>query len=1313
MHKLIYCLLFVLIYNPLFSQVPNTWEEKNGIGQSFKSSARFSPRSGAIAFVIGTKAYIGGGHSELTGYVPGGNMGLFYKDLWEVDPVTGVCTQKSNIPGLPRGYGIGFEFGGMGYAGLGVTNSSGIATPISDFYQYNASTNTWVAQTSFPGTPRYMAAGSVRTNDFVLAGGTDQFNSPLNDVWTFAPSLNNWFPAGTFPGGVRRNMTSFSVGNIAYFGGGFSGIGAVNDFWELNGVTWTQRPNLPFSGRAFSLNNKGYVPGNVLHVYTPSTNLWTFLPNSPAVRNYGVAFSIGTKGYFGLGEAFSGSFSPVYNDLFEFDGTSTWTTILPYLPNGEKRTAAVSFSIGTKGYIGLGISNINSSSWWEVDPVTNVWTQKANFIGNPRANATAFSIGSKGYVGTGKSSSGTEYKDFYEYNPATNAWTQLANFGGVEREGAVGFSIGTKGYIGTGRTGSFNLSDFWEYNPSTNAWTAKASLSSAIARTEACGFSIGSKGYISCGIQSGTYFQDLREYNPQTNTWTLKAALPVARQFAASFSTGNKGFISGGSNSSGILNDLWEYDQTTNAWVQRASFSGIPRYNATAFAIGGKGYLGSGNDAGEIFNDFWEYNTVCVVPPVVSFSGLGASYIVTSPSVSLTGSPAGGIFSGPGISGNTFNPSLAGVGGPYTITYSYTDANGCSNSSSSQTTVNSCTPPVVSFSGLASSYSVTTSSVTLTGSPAGGIFSGPGISGNTFSPSLAGAGGPYTITYSYTDVNGCSNTSSAQTTVTSCTTLPGTPGTISISGGTPKVCAGESRIYTIPAVSGATSYTWTPPAGSVILSGQGSVSITLEFNGGFPLKDTLRVVSNNMCGSSAQRKLAIYRNDPLVPSTIVVSGGAVKVCASETRTYTIPVISNALSYTWSPPAGSVILSGQGTVSIVLEFNSGFPLSDTLRVVSNNLCGSSAQRKLKISRNDPVIPGTISAINGNTKVCPGDVKIYSIVAVASALSYTWTPPDGSTITSGQGTTSVTVAYDPGFTASDTIFVKSNNNCGSSANRFLKITRNTPAVPGTISGLSYGTCNLTGVPYSVTNVAGINYNWYFNNVNAVVASGQGTNSITANFIPGFISGPLSVTATNGCGTSAARSLSVNSRPSTPVSITGPVSVCANQQDVPYSIAALSNVTNYTWSAPVGSVISDGVVTTVGTTMITTANAVTIDFGSSGGNVQVRGNNTCASGAYKALAVAINCREGQQGITDDATENILLTPNPNNGLFTLQFSMIPPPGTILTVTDIRGRIVAQRELTSEMNQNLEMNLNPGMYYVTIQNSLTTTVKKMLVQF
>jgi subtilisin-like proprotein convertase family protein len=117
------------------------------------------------------------------------------------------------------------------------------------------------------------------------------------------------------------------------------------------------------------------------------------------------------------------------------------------------------------------------------------------------------------------------------------------------------------------------------------------------------------------------------------------------------------------------------------------------------------------------------------------------------------GSPAGGTYSGPGVSSGSFDPATAGVG-VHTITYSYTDGNGCSNTCTFTITVNAL--PVVTCPGN-SSVCVSAAAFALSGgSPAGGIYSGTGVSSGNFDPAAAGVG-THTITYSYTDGNSCSN----------------------------------------------------------------------------------------------------------------------------------------------------------------------------------------------------------------------------------------------------------------------------------------------------------------------------------------------------------------------------------------------------------------------------------------------------------------------------------------------------------------------------------------------------------------------------
>ncbi len=147
--------------------------------------------------------------------------------------------------------------------------------------------------------------------------------------------------------------------------------------------------------------------------------------------------------------------------------------------------------------------------------------------------------------------------------------------------------------------------------------------------------------------------------------------------------------------------------------------------------------------------------------PDATYSGLsGGPYCTSSSNLTLTPVTAGGIFSGIGISGNTFSPSTAGAG-TFSIQYNITVA-GCSSISSQTVDVisNLINP---SFSGLSFAYCASSSAITLLPVNLGGTFTGSGMAGNNFTPSVAGVG-VFTIQYSVTS-GGCSATSSKTVTV--------------------------------------------------------------------------------------------------------------------------------------------------------------------------------------------------------------------------------------------------------------------------------------------------------------------------------------------------------------------------------------------------------------------------------------------------------------------------------------------------------------------------------------------------------------------
>ncbi|HRY98183.1 MAG TPA: GEVED domain-containing protein [Bacteroidales bacterium] len=147
-------------------------------------------------------------------------------------------------------------------------------------------------------------------------------------------------------------------------------------------------------------------------------------------------------------------------------------------------------------------------------------------------------------------------------------------------------------------------------------------------------------------------------------------------------------------------------------------------------------------------------DTIFVRIPVDA--GRDTSLCLNEPAFALCGGlPAGGMYSGPGVSSHSFNPSLAGPG-LHTIHYTYTDTFGVQSTDSLRILVREL--PLVKCPG----------EIYIPGNlapidpgalPSGGTYSGLGIVQNLFDPAALGQGS-YPVTYSYTDSHQCSNTCS-------------------------------------------------------------------------------------------------------------------------------------------------------------------------------------------------------------------------------------------------------------------------------------------------------------------------------------------------------------------------------------------------------------------------------------------------------------------------------------------------------------------------------------------------------------------------
>lgn len=150
--------------------------------------------------------------------------------------------------------------------------------------------------------------------------------------------------------------------------------------------------------------------------------------------------------------------------------------------------------------------------------------------------------------------------------------------------------------------------------------------------------------------------------------------------------------------------------------------------------------------------------------PTVSLASL-PTVCSNASAITLTqGLPAGGTYSGTGISGATFTPSAPGS---VTVTYAYTDANGCSASATGTISVEAA--PTVAMTALADVCSYVAAFPLTGGTPAGGTYSGPGVTAGSFNPATAGVG-THTIVYTYANTTGamCSSTASKTIVVKNC-----------------------------------------------------------------------------------------------------------------------------------------------------------------------------------------------------------------------------------------------------------------------------------------------------------------------------------------------------------------------------------------------------------------------------------------------------------------------------------------------------------------------------------------------------------------
>lgn len=280
-------------------------------------------RYGAVALAIGGKAYVG------TGW----NGSATTRDFWEYDPASNAWTQKASFGNAPRVYAVGFVIGDKGYVGTGRDGMfSGYVW--KDFWEYDAQENVWNRKADFGGSARYGAVGFSIGDKGYIGTGADSI-SVNSDLWEYDPANDLWTRRTDLPGGARHSAAGFSLGGKGYLGTGYAIVSASG------AITLASRVPMGLGGTGYSLQQT-----KDFWEYDPLRNKWTRKADFAGTRYGAVAYTIGDKGYMGMGSQYK-------KDVWEYDpADDTWTQGTDY--SGYARCYAVGLAVGGKAHIGLG-----------------------------------------------------------------------------------------------------------------------------------------------------------------------------------------------------------------------------------------------------------------------------------------------------------------------------------------------------------------------------------------------------------------------------------------------------------------------------------------------------------------------------------------------------------------------------------------------------------------------------------------------------------------------------------------------------------------------------------------------------------------------------------------------------------------------------------------------------------------------------------------------------------------------------------------------------------------------------------------------
>lgn len=424
-------------------------------------------------------------------------------------------------------------------------------------------------------------------------------------------------------------------------------------------------------------------------------------------------------------------------------------------------------------------------------------------------------------------------------------------------------------------------------------------------------------------------------------------------------------------------------------------------------------------------------------------AGNDTTLCLNSGQLQLVGGPAGGTWSGPHVDvDGLFDPA---VDGSFTLTYSVGNGS-CITLDQVEITV--LPLPVIDIT-IMDDACIDAGEQTFAATPAGGMWSGTGITDaalGTFDPALSDVG-TFTITYTFTDASGCTNSTTGDVEVS--------PLPIAAFSNDPTACTNVSFHFTDES-TGASSWSWD--LGDATSSTDPSPDHTYTTAGSYTV--TLTATSAAGCTSTISHDVTVWAGPTVAFDLSPVEGcGPLEVLLDNQS------FGDGVTYDWDfgDGTGSTLEQpGQNTYYASLTGDTIY----SIVLTASNYCGSvDSTRTVTVHP----APTAIFGPDFDSGCSPWPVT-FSNVTIGQADSYFWDFGDGFTSTTTDSLVHHTY-YAGAEDTAYTITLVATNACGSdTANYTITTSPNTITAffnTDTTSGCAPLTVNFTQYSIGVTN------------------------------------------------------------------------------------------------------------------------------------------------------------------------------------------------------------------------------------------------------